>query len=64
MAHIKDGSLFVTKSVKIPVGKIYRISPDLNHGVVKVISDRGVTFVTDSFDELKTMLPDLCVDDR
>lgn len=60
MATIKDGGLFVTKSVRIPVDRIFKIVFDRVTGNTKIITDRGVTYVEDPFFELEALLPDLC----
>lgn len=65
-ASVKDGCLYVTKSVRIPIENIFIIRRDRRMGQsgAAVITDMGKTLVTESFEELASVLPGLCVEDR
>lgn len=63
-ARIEGGCLYVTKSVRIPLDCIYTINHDRYTGKTRVLTERCQTFIEESLDELRELVPDLCEEVR
>lgn len=61
-AIIRDGALYVTKSVRIPLDSVFVVRYDHRLKKAFVVTDQGRTIVEESLDEMRKVLPDLVVD--
>lgn len=61
-AKVKDGALYVTKSVRIPLDSVFVIRYDPRIKKSFVVTDMGRTVVEESMDDLRKAVPDLVVD--